>query len=399
MEVMLLNYKDDFKMLNKDIIYFDNSATTFKPNSVIKEVDNYYENYSVNASRGDYDLSLLVDDKILNIRKKVAKFINAKSPNEIVFTSGATMSLNMIIEGFFKSYLKSGDEVLTTKSEHASLILPLFNISNKNGATISYIDLEDDFSVSLKKVKEKINKNTKLIAISHVTNVIGDVRPIKEICNLAHKLGILVLIDASQSAPHQKIDVTDIDCDFLVFSAHKMLGPTGIGVLYGKEKYLSKVNPIIIGGGMNAFFDSNKNVLYKEVPQKLEAGTQNIAGIMGFGAAIDYINKVGIKNIHEHEISLKKYAIKKLSEIKNIIIYNKDIENGIITFNIDNVPIKDVSSYLNKNHICIRVGSHCAKILSEVLGVNKTLRASFYFYNTKEEVDKFVDVLKVFNLS
>ena len=169
--------------------------------------------------------------------------------------------------------------------------------------------------------------------------------------------------------------------------------------MYGKEKYLSKVNPIIIGGGMNAFFDSNKNVLYKEVPQKLEAGTQNIAGIMGLGAAIDYINKVGIKNIHEHEINLKKYAIKKLSKIKNIIIYNKDIENGIITFNIDKVPIKYVSSYLNKNHICIRVGSHCAKTLSEVLGVNKTLRASFYFYNTKEEVDKFVDVLKVFNLS
>lgn len=394
-----MNYKDDFKMLNKDIIYFDNSATTFKPNSVIKEVNDYYENYSVNASRGDYDLSLLVDDKILNVRKKVAKFINAKSANEIVFTSGATMSLNMIIEGFFKSYLKSGDEVLTTKSEHASLILPLFNILSKNGAIINYIDLEDDFSVSLKKVKDKINKNTRLIAISHVTNVIGDVRPIKEICNLAHKLGILVLIDASQSAPHQKIDVTGIDCDFLVFSAHKMLGPTGIGVLYGKEKYLSKVNPIITGGGMNAFFDSNKNVLYKEVPQKLEAGTQNIAGIMGLGAAIDYINKVGIKNIQEYEINLKKYAIKKLSKIKNIIIYNKDIENGIITFNIDKVPIKDVSSYLNKNHICVRVGSHCAKTLSEVLGVNKTLRVSFYFYNTKEEVDKFVDVLKVFNLS
>ncbi len=397
--MILLNYKKDFKMLNKDVIYFDNAATTFKPNSVIKEVSNYYEDYSVNASRGDYDLSLLVDDKILNVRKKVAKLINAKSSNEIVFTYGATMSLNMVIEGFLRSHLKSGDEVLTTKSEHASLILPLFNMSLKNGTIINYIDLEDDFSVSLKKVKEKINKNTKLIAISHVTNVIGDVRPIKEICTFAHKLGILVLIDASQSTPHQRIDVTDIDCDFLVFSAHKMLGPTGIGVLYGKEKYLKKINPIIVGGGMNMFFDSNKNVLYKELPQKLEAGTQNIAGILGLGAAIDYINKIGIENIHEHEINLKKYAIKKLGEIRNIIIYNKDIENGIITFNIDNVPIKEVSSYLNKNHICVRVGSHCAKILSEVLGVSKTLRASFYFYNTKEEIDKLVHVLQVFNMS
>lgn len=394
-----MNYKKDFKMLNKNVIYFDNAATTFKPNSVIKEVNDYYENYCVNANRGDYDLSLLVDDKILNVRKKVTSFINAKSPNEIVFTPGATMSLNMVVEGFFKTYLKSGDEVLTTKSEHASLILPLFDMSFKNGAIINYIDLEDDFSVSLKKVKEKINKNTKLIAISHVTNVIADVRPIKQICDLAHKQGILVLIDASQSVPHQKIDVTDIDCDFLAFSAHKMLGPTGVGVLYGKEKYLKKVKPLITGGGMNAFFDSNQNVLYKDLPEKLEAGTQDIAGIMGLGAAIDYINKIGIENIHNHEIWLKKYAVKKLSMIKNITMYNKDIQTGIITFNVDNVPIDEVSSYLNKNNICVRKGSHCAKMLSEVLGVSKTLRISFYFYNTKEEVDELVRALQVFNLS
>lgn len=389
----MVNFKKDFPMLSTDVIYLDNCATTLKPNSVIDEVSNYYRNYSANAHRGDYDISRIVDDKLLEVREKTASFINASSSNEIIFTSGATESLNMVIKGFFKYYLRNGDVVLTTKSEHASLILPWFDVAKKNGAKINYIDLQDDLTVTMENVKKAITKNTKVISLAHITNVIGDVRPIKEICEYAHKLGIIVLVDGAQSVPHEKIDVQDMDIDFLTFSAHKMLGPTGVGVLYGKEKYLKQIKPIIEGGGMNAFFDSLMNVEYKELPEKLEAGTQNISGIIGFGKAIDYINELGIENIHKYEVDLKKYMVDKMSKLKNVTIYNKTIENGIVTFNVGGVFAQDVAAYLNKKNICVRVGSHCAKILSEVLGVKNTCRASLYFYNTKEDVDKFVEAL------
>ncbi len=388
-----MNFKDDFPMLNNDIVYLDNSATTFKPKSVIDEVSLYYEKYCANAHRGDYNISQIVDDKILNVRQMTAKFINAKSTSEVVFTSGATEGLNMVINGFLKDYLKASDEILTTKAEHASLVLPLFDLSSKTGCKINYIALEDDLTVTLENVKKMINKNTKVIALAHITNVIGDIRPIKEICNYAHKLGIIVLVDASQSAPHDKIDVQDMDIDFLAFSAHKMLGPTGVGVLYGKKKYLNKVKPLVLGGGMNASFNSLGDVVYKELPYKLEAGTQNIAGILGFGKALSYINELGIDNIHKYEVDLKKYMVDKLSKLDNIIIYNKDIENGIVTFNVKGVFAQDVAMYLNKKNICVRVGNHCAKILSEVLGVKNTCRASVYFYNTKDDVEKLVNVL------
>lgn len=388
-----MDFKKDFPMLSTNTIYLDNCATTLKPLSVIDEVSNYYKKYSANAHRGDYDISRIVDDKLLEVRKKTANFINAEKENEIVFTSGATEGLNMVIKGFFKNYLKAKDEVLTTKAEHASLILPWFDVVKKNGATINYIDLTDDLTVTMENVKKAITKNTKVISLAHITNVIGDVRPIKEICKYAHKLGIIVLVDGAQSVPHEKIDVKDMDIDFLTFSAHKMLGPTGVGVLYGKEKYLKQVKPIIEGGGMNAFFDSLGNVEYKELPEKLEAGTQNIAGIVGFGKAIDYINELGIENVHKYEVDLKKYMVDKMSKLKNITIYNKNIENGIITFNVEGVFAQDVAAYLNKKGICVRVGNHCAKILSEVLGVKNTCRASIYFYNTKEEVDEFIEAL------
>lgn len=393
-----MDFNKDFPMLNSSIIYLDNCATTLKPKSVIREVSDYYEKYSANAHRGDYDISRIVDDKLLDVRKKVASFINAKSSSEIIFTSGATEGLNMVIKGFFKDYLKAGDEVLTTKAEHASLVLPWFDIVKKNGATINYVDLEEDLSVTMENVKKAITKHTKVISLAHITNVIGDVRPIKDICDYAHKLGIMVLVDGAQSVPHEKIDVQDMDIDFLTFSAHKMLGPTGVGVLYGKEKYLKQVKPLIEGGGMNAFFDSLMNVEYKELPERLEAGTQNIAGILGFGKAIDYINKLGIDNVHKYEVDLKKYMINKLSELKNITIYNKSIENGIVTFNVDGVFAQDVAAYLNKKGICVRVGNHCAKILSEVLGVKNTCRASLYFYNTKDDVDKLVEALNNENI-
>lgn len=388
-----MDYKKDFPMLNKGIIYFDNSATTLKPKSVIEEVSNYYSNYSANAHRGDYNISQIVDDKLNDVREKTRKFINAEKKEEIVFTSGATESLNVVIKGFLKNYLNSKDEILTTKAEHASLILPLFDVVGKTGSVIKYIPLNDDLTVSLENVKKMITNKTKVIVISHVTNVIGDIRPVEEICKYAHKLGILVIVDGAQSVPHEKVDVRSLDVDFLTFSAHKMLGPTGVGVLYGKEKYLKKVKPLIEGGGMNASFDSLGDVEYKELPEKLEAGTQNLAGIFGFGKAIDYINEVGIENIHDKEIMLKRYMVEKMSKLKNITIYNKDIQNGIVTFNVEGVFAQDVAAYLNKYNICVRVGNHCAKILSEVLGVKNTCRASLYFYNTKEEIDKLIEKL------
>lgn len=388
-----MDYKKDFPILNTGIIYFDNAATTLKPQSVIDEVNSYYTNYSANAHRGDYKISQIVDDKLNLARQKVKEFINADEKEEIVFTSGATESLNVIIKGFLKNYLKAQDEILTTKAEHASLVLPLFSIVKQNGAVIKYIDLDANLKVTLDNIKKGITKKTKAIVISHVTNVLGDIRPIKEICKYAHKLGIIVVVDGSQSVPHEKVDVKDLDVDFLAFSAHKMLGPTGVGVLYGKEKYLKQVMPLIEGGGMNAFFDSLGNVEYKELPEKLEAGTQNLSGILGFSKAIDYINSIGIDNIKKREIELKKYMVDKLSNLKNVIIYNKDVENGIVTFNVKDVFAQDVAAYLDKNNICVRVGNHCAKILSEVLGVKNTCRISLYFYNTKEEIDKLVELL------
>ncbi len=388
-----VNFKEDFSMLKTGIVYLDNCATTLKPNSMIDEVVNYYKNYSANAHRGDYDISRKVDEKYEGTRDKVAKFINAEKSDEVIFTSGTTESLNMIIKGFFTNYLKTGDEILTTKSEHASLILPWFEVVKKNGARISYVDLASDLSVTMENIKKKINKHTKVISLAHITNVIGDIRPIKEICNYAHKRGILVVVDGAQSVPHQKIDVQDLDLDFLAFSAHKMLGPTGVGVLYGKERYLSKLSPLIVGGGMNAFFDSLMNVEYKDLPEKLEAGTPNIAGVIAFSKAIDYLTMLGTQNVHKYEVDLKKYLVDKLSKLNHVIIYNKDIPNGIITFNVDGVPSKKVASYLNEKDICVRVGSHCAKTLSEVLGVKNTCRASLYFYNTKEDVDKLVEAL------
>lgn len=388
-----MDFNKDFVFLNKGITYLDNAATTLKPESVINEISDYYKNYCANASRADYDIGLKVDEKIKNTREKVRTFINAEKFEEIVFTNGTTEGLNIICKGFLKNYLKKADEVLTTKSEHASLLLPLFDVVKETNSKIKYIDLKEDLSIDLQNVISSVTKKTKVIILSHITNVIGDIRPIKEITRYAHERGILVIVDGAQSVPHEKIDVQDLDIDFLAFSAHKMLGPTGVGVLYGKQKYLDMTNPLVTGGGMNTYFDSLMNVEYKNNPTKFEAGTLNIAGIIGFSKSIDYLNKLGMDDIHKYEVDLKKYAIEKLSKLKNIIIYNKDISNGIITFNVDGVFAQDVASYLNKKNICIRVGSHCAKALSEVLGVKNTCRISLYFYNTKEDIDKLVKVL------
>ena len=384
--------REDFLLLNQNIIYFDNGATSLKPKIIGETISDYYNNYSANAHRGDYDLSLKVDSKYEETRKLVKDFINAKTTKEIIFTSGATDSLNKIIFGFFKNYLKTNDEVLLTKSEHASNILPWFELADELNIKINYIPLEN-LEVTLDNVKRNITPNTKVISIAHITNVVGDIRPIKEIISYAHSKGILVVVDGAQSVAHMQVDVQELDIDFLAFSAHKMLGPTGVGVLYGKEELLNNMHPIIFGGGMNASFQFDGTRIYNDTPTCFEAGTPNIAGVIGLGEAIKYLNNIGMDKITNYEQNLKKYAISKLKTINDIIIYNENSQSGIITFNIKNIFAQDLAIYLNKYNICIRAGNHCAKILNEDLGIKNTCRISLYFYNTKEEIDYLVKVL------
>lgn len=386
-------YREDFPMLDHDIIYLDNGATTFKPKCVIDKMTEYYTKYSANAHRGDYDISYKVDVEYENARKLVSRFINAEM-DEVVFTSGATESLNMIASGFFEHILEPGDEVLITLSEHASNVLPWFMLARKNGIIVKNIELDSNLHVTLNNVIKAITPNTKVISLAHITNVVGDIRPIKEICEYAHEHNIFVVVDGAQSVPHIKTDVKDLDCDFLSFSAHKMCGPTGVGVLYGKHELLENLVPINYGGGMNESFDSIDEVYLKDLPTRLEAGTPNIASVIGFGEAIKYLNNVGMDNITIHEIKLKKYLTEKLKTIPHINIVNDECDSGIIAFNVDGVFAQDVAYFLNKYHICVRAGNHCAKILKSAIGVKNTVRISMYFYNTYEECDKVYELLK-----
>ena len=387
-------YRDDFPMLNKDIIYFDNGATSLKPKCVIDKIKDYYENYSANAHRGDYDISFKVDVEYENAREEVMNFINAKKKEEIVFTSGTTDSLNMIAFGFFQKYLEPSDEVLITTSEHASNVLPWFRLSKLIGCKVNFIPLDEDYHVTLDNVKKSITPNTKVISLAGVTNVIGDVRPIKEITRFAHERDIFVVVDGAQSVPHIKTDVQDLDIDFLAFSGHKMLGPTGVGVLYGKYEFLNDLEPVRVGGGMNESFDTVDSVYYKEIPTRLEAGTPNIAGVIGLGEAIRYIKKVGIDKIHEREIYLRNYLIEKLLPMEHIDIINLEADSGIVAFNVEGIFSQDVAYYLNKYNICVRAGNHCEKILNYAIGATNSLRVSLYFYNTETEIDEFVELLK-----
>ena len=385
--------RDDFEILKTGIIYFDNGATTLKPKILSLATSDYYNYYSSNAHRGDYALSLKASAEYDSSREKVAKLINA-SNDEVVFTSGTTDSLNKIVFGFFKDYLKKDDEVLLTVSEHASNILPWFELALQTGIKVKYIDLSSDYKVNLENVKKAISDKTKVISLAHITNVIGDIRPIEEIVKYAHEKNILVVVDGAQSVPHMKVDVKKLDVDFLAFSAHKMCGPTGVGVLYGKKELLDKTKPIIFGGGMNASFENDGYREYKEVPEKLEAGTPNIAGVIGFGYVIDYLNSIGFDNIHKRELELKKYLLERLKEIDDVTIYNEKSESGIVTINYKDIFSQDLSIYLDKYNICTRAGSHCAKILKDELHIKNTLRISLYFYNTEEEIDKLILALK-----
>ena len=385
--------REDFLLLKKGIIYFDNGATTLKPKVLPDAINDYYNNYSANAHRGDYDISLQVDNMYENTRKLVKEYINAQSEKEIIFTSGSTDSINKIVFGYFRNILKENDEVLLNKSEHASNVLPWFELADELKLKIKFIGLDENYEITLENIEKLITSKTKVISIAHITNVVGDIRDIKNITSLAHKNDIMVLLDAAQSIGHMKTDVQDLDVDFLTFSAHKMYGPTGVGVLYGKEEVLKNIRPIIFGGGMNSSFGSDLTRIYDELPELLEAGTPNIAGVIGFGKVIEYINKIGLDKIQKHELELKNYALEKLKQNKNIIIYNEHSNGSIITINYKDIFAQDLAIYLNKYKICVRAGNHCTKILKDELKIKNTVRISFAMYNTKEEIDKLIEVL------
>lgn len=387
-----MDFKRDFPMLDKNYIYLDNGATTFKPYSVINAMNKYYTEYTANAHRGDYSLSYKVDTEYEQARNKIAKFINAER-EEVVFTSGATESINLIARGFFENNLEPGDEILITKTEHASNILPWFRLAQKKGAVINYIELDETYHITLENVRKSITPNTKVIAIASITNVIGDERPIEEITRLAHANNIFVVVDGSQSVPHKVTDVKKMDIDFLAFSGHKMCGPTGIGVLYGKKELLDNVEPLNLGGGMNESFDSEDEVFLKDLPYRLEAGTPNISGVIGLGYAVDYLSNVGMDFIEQHEKYLKRYLIDKLVKIPYIDILNLESDSGIVAFNIDGIFSQDVAFFLNKYNVCVRAGNHCAKLVKNVTGVKNSIRVSLYFYNTESDIDDLIELL------
>lgn len=395
-----MKIREDFPMfVNKvtmqgqPIDWLDNASTTFKPYSVEKAVCSYYESHTSNSHRGDYDLCFQMDEKILEVRGKVAAFLNA-DPTEIVFTSGTTNSINLVAFGYGAKYLKPDDEILITQAEHASNVLPWFKVAEMTGCKIGYIPLEKDGRLTAESLQKAINPHVKLVCIAHVTNVLGYIAPLKEIAAICHQNGALLVADGAQSVPHIKTDVKDLDVDFLSFSGHKMLGPTGIGVLYGKFPLLQKTDPFMTGGGMNAKFDMCGDVNYLQPPLRFEAGTQNLEGIVGLGAAIDYLNKVGLDEIQAHEAMLKRYCVEELRKTGAVTIYNPLSEAGIVAFNVDGVFAQDAATYFNSKGIAVRSGQHCAKILIDFLQTVATLRASFYLYTTKEDIDRLVDAVK-----
>lgn len=386
--------REDFPMLNQDLIYLDNGATTLKPKCVIDSVVSYYSNYCANAHRGDYSISQKVDSMYENVREKIKNFIHANDSSEIVFTSGTTDGLNRIVFGYFRKKLVEGDEVLITESEHASNVLPWFSLAKEKGIVVKYIPLDSHHEVTISNVKKSITSRTKVISLAYITNVIGDIRPMREIIDYAHQKGILVVGDGAQSISHLKMNVSLDDVDFFVTSAHKMYGPTGVGFLYGKFDLLNEMDPVIYGGGMNAMYLKDGYMELREVPTKFEAGTQNIAGVIGMGEAISYLENIGMNKIMKYEHELRNYFVSKLKELDNIIIYNEDTVGSIVTFNVRDIFSQDVAIYLDKHHICIRSGNHCSKILNQVFDISNTCRVSLGIYNTYEEIDALVEALK-----
>lgn len=383
------------KVQDKALVYLDNAATTHKPSQVLDAMRNYHHMYNGNPHRGVHYLSVKATEAYEGTREKVKGFINAESASEIIFTKNATESLNLIAYSYGMNFIEKGDEIVLCISEHHSNIVPWQQVAKAKGAVLKFMYLNSDYRLSMDEVKQKITDRTRLVGIAQMSNVLGTIYPVKEIAAYAHSKGAVVLVDGAQSVPHIKVDVRDMNADFFAFSGHKMLGPMGVGVLYGKLKLLEKMPPFLTGGDMIEFVEE-QDTTFAELPFKFEAGTQNVEGAVGLSAAIDYLEDIGLNNIHAYEMELTAYAIKRMSENSHITIYGpKDLENrgGVIAFGIEDCHPHDVSSILDSYGVAIRAGHHCAQPLMKFLGAPATSRASFYFYNTKEEVDVFIEGL------
>jgi len=387
------NYKDDFPVFQKypDLIYFDSAATSLKTSSVIDQEINYYKNNSTSVHRGVYNLSYQATKLFEDTRKNVAKFLNCNEES-VIFTSGTTSSINMLAL-MFEDYIKEGDVILTSEIEHHSNYLPWYNLAKRKKALLTHIPLDEKFNITLNNVQKVFSNNVKIIAITHMSNTIGqliNVEPIFEFCRNNNCISIL---DCAQSVIYSRLDVQKLKCDFLAFSAHKIFGPTGIGILYGKKNILDNLKPVIFGGEMVEKIKTN-DVIYKDIPMRFEAGTPNIAGVIGFSAALNYLTEINQDTIYDHSNSLKQYFLEKVKDVKEIIIYNKWSNSGIILFNILNIHPHDVSTYLDQYKIAIRAGHHCAQLVSRLISVDASLRISFSIYNDKNEIDIFINIIK-----
>ncbi len=392
-----MNFKDEFPILQeRKISYLDSGATTQKPQCVIDAIESYYKECNANPHRGAYSLSIEATEKYESTREKIAKFINARNREEIIFSKNATESLNLIAYSYGLDNLKKDDEVVLSIMEHHSNLVPWQYVTKKTNSKLKFMYINKDYELSKEEIESKITDKTKVVGITHVSNVLGTINNVKEIIKYAHKKGAVVIVDASQSIPHMKIDVQDLDADFLVLSGHKMFAPLGIGVLYGKKELLNKMTPFLMGGDMIEYV-YEQNTTFAPLPNKFEAGTQNVEGVIGLGAAIDYIEKIGYKEIQNVEEAITKYAVNELSKLDFLELYiTPHLENhsSVISFNIKGVHPHDVASILDSNGVCVRSGNHCAQPLLRYLGMDSTCRASFSIYNTKEDVDNLVEALK-----
>ena len=393
---MVNEFKKDFPIFNnKDIVYLDSGATTQKPIQVIKKIEEFYENENANPHRGAYLLSIEATQAYEEARDKIAKFINAKHREEVIFSKNATESLNLIAYSYGLENLKKDDEIVISIMEHHSNLVPWQKVAKQTGAKLNYMYINDEFEISDEEIENKITNKTKVVGITYVSNVTGTINNVKKIIEKAHKVGAKVVVDASQAIPHMKIDVQDLNCDFLVFSGHKILAPLGIGVLYGKRKILNNMTPFLMGGDMIEYV-YEQDTTFAPLPNKFEAGTQNVEGVVGLAAAIDYINQIGYDKIDEIENEVVEYAREELSKLEYLELYmtpNKENHSSVISFNIKGVHPHDVASILDSENVCVRSGNHCAQPLLRSLGIDSTCRASFYIYNTKEDVDKLVKAL------
>lgn len=386
--------RDDFLLLNTGVIYFDNAATTLKPKCVVDSLNDYYVKYSSNIHRGMYDIAKTVDLLYERVRFVVKEFVHCSSAKEVIFTSGTTASINLLVFGFMKYYLKPGDEVLLSKAEHASNILPWLVLAKEIGFIIKYVPLNKEYKLDYESFLNSVSSNTKVVSLAAVTNVVGDKRDISRIGKYCRSHNILFHVDGAQSVPHEVINF-NLDCiDFLSFSGHKMCGPTGVGCFIIREDLISMLQPVFYGGGMNADFSSDSNLVLADPPNCYEAGTPPIAEVLGLGAAIDYLNDIGLDVISKYEEMLKKYLLEKLSRLSFVKIFNHSTDSGIVSFKVNGISSNDVSKCLNDFHICVRAGNHCSKLLKED-SLSSTVRVSLYFYNTILEIDYFISILEI----